>query len=315
MWRHAVDNDAGTQFHGNPALVDNLILFGTDQGVSGQVGALYALDRRTGVRQWSLRLDPGIPSDLSASGRAVFGVLLDDRLVGVEASTGRPIWQPEPRRTVDTETVLYGDIRTPSLASSCVMTGELVYIAGRDGNVCAYDVRDGKRHWETRADTFITTRLCATNRELVYGAVDYALHYLDFATGRATRSQRTRFIPHETMAWLDGRLYFLGGFEDARPEDLVCVDPDSGTVLWQARIPDTVENAYWYVPRLHFWQGNVIVGSTHGLVVAYDARTGEERWQTRLESPLRGIGSTPDVLLVGNFDGMLFALKRPGHTR
>jgi outer membrane protein assembly factor BamB len=44
-------------------------------------------------------------------------------------------------------------------------------------------------------------------------------------------------------------------------------------------------------------------------VVAYDLKTGAERWRHQLEGAIRGVGASDDVLFVGNLDGVLFALR------
>jgi len=314
-WEYPVDPDGGTQFHGNPALVGDLILFGTDQGFGERVGSLYALDRRTGEARWHRRIDPGLPSDLEVDGSFVLGVTLDDRVVSVNWSDGEVRWQSAGSATEDPDVGMYEDIRGTTLASSCVVSRGRACLAGRDQTVRGLNAETGELVWSVPAAAGITTRLSASDSELVFGSADYNLNYLDRESGKVLRTQRMPLIPQEAMQWRDGRIYFLGGFEDARPEDVLSVDAQTGDVLWHARIPDTSANAYWYVPRLHFWDGSVIVGSTHGLVVAYDEITGDVRWQKRLEAPIRGIGSSGDMLLVGNFDGTLFALRRPAAGR
>ena len=309
-WKYPVDPDGGTQFHGNPVLVDSLIVFDTDQGFKQKVGSFYALDRFTGELRWSLRLDVGCATDLAVVGPSLFGVTIDDRLVSIDALHGTINWETGAGWAIDPDAGYYEDIRTPTLASGCVASGTLVGYAGRDHAVHAVFAETGEKAWSTAVEGYITTRLCAADTEWVFGTSNYELHCLGLDSGRITRTVRTPLIPQETMAWRDGRLYFLGGFEDARPADLLCLDARTGEILWHSVMPDTSKHAFWYVPRLHFWRGTVIVGSTHGLLVAYDEMTGAIRWQKRLEGAIRGIGSTPDMLFVGNFDGKLFGLRR-----
>jgi outer membrane protein assembly factor BamB len=313
VWQHAVDPDGGTQFHGNPAFVDSLVVFGTDQGFGQLTGSMVALNRFTGEPHWSMRLDPGFATDLVAVGPSLLGVALDDRVVSFDPHQRTIHWETPSSWIVDAELINYEDIRSPVLASSCVVTGGMIGYAGRDQSVHALRAGTGEMAWSTAADGLMTTRLCAADSHWVVGTSNYRLQYFDVESGHIDRSVRTPLIPQETMAHRKGRLYFLGGFEDARPEDLLCIDSRTDEILWHQVIPDTSKNAFWWIPRLHFWDGAVIVGSNRGLLVAYDEVTGEIRWHMRLESAIRGIGSTPERLFVGNYDGTLYGIRARSH--
>jgi outer membrane protein assembly factor BamB len=298
--------------------VDSLILFGTDQHLEGKHGSLYAVHRTRGELVWKVPLDPGLPTDLRYASGLVYGVSLDDRLLAFDPLTGAQAWSHAS--TWARGVPASGD-GNPKLASSCQVVADLVCYAGRDDVVYGVRARTGERVWATTPGGRITTQIANTSGLLACGTDDFRLHFLEPLTGRSIHAMAPLgpnrktgavldMIAQETMAYADGFLYFLAGFEPTEPVDLVAWDMQTSKIAWRQTAPDNSRDAHWFVPRLPFWHGAVVAGSTHGLVVAYDLRTGAEQWRHQLEGPIRGIGTTADMIFVGNLDGVLFALRR-----
>lgn len=306
------------RFHGNPVFVDSLILFGTDQHLRGNRGSLYAVHRTRGDLVWKTSLDPGLPTDLRYANGLVYGVSLDDRLLAFDPLTGEQLWSHAS--TWESAAAASGD-GNPKLASSCRIAADLVCYAGRDDAVYGVRALSGERAWSTAPGGRITTQIANVGGLLACGTDLHRLHFLEPRAGTSIHAMAPPgpnrnagvvldMIAQETMAYADGLLYFLAGFESTEPVDLIAWDMRTSKIAWRQSVPDTSHNAYWFVPRLQFWHGAVVAGSTHGLVVAYDLKTGAERWRHQLEGSIRGIGTTDDMIFIGNLDGVLFALRR-----
>ena len=310
LWTYDVDAGYGRQFHGNPVIYEGTIWFGTDQGFAGQEGSLFGIDVENGSLVAHTLIHPGLPSDLRRYKNTLVGVTLDDRLVSFSIESGKLKWEAAGTWTYNPDQITHEDLRLPKLASSCVVIGDRACYAGRDGVLRGVDVKSGTVTWANDLGAIITTQPCVIEGDVVVGTEQHELVYCDAQSGDMGRTQKLPAIALETMSYRDGRLYLLAGFEDANPLYLMCIDPSTGDELWRQAVPPEPKDQYWYVPRLHFWHRAVVVGTTHGLVVAYDEVNGDEQWRQQLDGPLRGIGSTDDLLFVGNLNGKLFALRR-----
>jgi outer membrane protein assembly factor BamB len=102
-------------------------------------------------------------------------------------------------------------------------------------------------------------------------------------------------------------VFLAAGFEGPA-RHVSALDLGTGRIEWTRGVPDPDPDVYWYVPRIHRWKSSIIMGSSKGLLVAYDETSGEPVWTQQLEGAIRGIGHAGDVLLVGTFQGMLYAL-------
>lgn len=302
VWQHDVSMDGATQFHGNPAWVAGRLIIGTDEGSENR-GNLYAFDPQTGSLFWKKSLDPGLPSNVCAPDSLVYVGSKDDEVRAVSVRTGREEWSF--RAEADPEAGFW------RLVSSPLMVGDLVIYADRNRNVFALDAATGTPRWSTRLDARITTQPCAIDSTVVFGTKARSLVSLRVADGRVTHRQELTSIPTGTMSVREHVLYFLAAGETDQPRRVVALDWQRQEILWDAFLDDPDPTASWFVLRLPFWKDDVLVGSSGGLLVAYQALSGQESWRIHLSGAIRGIGSTPEMLFVGTLEGNLFALRRP----
>lgn len=106
--------------------------------------------------------------------------------------------------------------------------------------------------------------------------------------------------------------YFEGGKENQEPpKPLVQFTPSIKIkVLWSRQVGDGADSRYLKLtPAI---EGNDIYAADRaGLVTAYDARTGEQGWQTQTQAPIAGgPGVSEHLVLVGTSKGQVIALDR-----
>lgn len=131
-----------------PLVVDGIMF------LTGPWGKVFAVDARKGKMIWSY--DPEVPGgygekaccDVVNRGLAlykgrVFVGTLDGRLISLDASTGKPIWQV---LTVDT-TKSYTITGAPRIVKGKVIIGNSGADYGVRGYVTAYDAMTGEQRW------------------------------------------------------------------------------------------------------------------------------------------------------------------------
>ena len=93
QWSYDIRRDGKQQsFHGDPLVVDDLILIGTDQNcVSDGVGHVYAFERDSGKVRWKYR-STSVPTDILQIGSNVYFGSFQDKWSSVDLRTGSLNW-------------------------------------------------------------------------------------------------------------------------------------------------------------------------------------------------------------------------------
>lgn len=309
LWRFDVADDGASQFHGNPLIVDSLIVFGTDEGPM-ESGALYCLNRLTGKIAWKSLGHSGVGSDPASDGDSlVYVVTRDDTLLAVSIVTGNPVWSFHTGWRRMEEYEYSSRVEAPRLVSSPVVIGNQVAIIGRDSTLYSLDRRTGRLFWSTRLGAPSTSLLTLYQGNLVLGLGDYTLTTLDIESGDIMRKDTLDYLATGGMALDDSLLVFLAAFEDLQPTEVAAFNLLKRELEWVTTVRDPDPDVYWYVPRIHKWRDEVILGSTNGKVVGCAEESGRWNWEHVLDGMIRGVGHSESLLFVGTFDGKLFALR------
>jgi outer membrane protein assembly factor BamB len=307
-WQYDVSTDGASQFHGNPIATDSIIIFGTDQARM-EIGTIYALDRYSGDLVWKSEGHSGAPSDaVIHQDSLVYFITRDDSLLALSLHNGVTAWSFSTGWRRESYDGFETSIEIPAVTSSAVISGNNVYFAGRDSTVYCLHALSGELKWSRKFDAITTSDLSGTDSQLIIGLSDYQIVSIDAKTGAILRSDSVSHLVQGGMGESDGILTHLGGFEDERPTTVAARDVSSGKQLWTVALEDPDPQAYWYVPRMHNWGDQVIVGSTSGVVVSYNIQTGAKLWDYQFGGPIRGIGHSKTDLYVGTFDGIIYAL-------
>jgi outer membrane protein assembly factor BamB len=259
------------------------------EGLSGRLGRIYALDPETGSPVWEKPFDndydtdsekgmkPAFSAPVYADGRIYFGEGMhtdkNSRLFCLNAETGKKLW--------DYQT----DSHTES--SPAVADGKVVIGAGYHGLHCV-DVESGKLLWRYPKD--------------------------------ASAEQRIAHVDCNPFI-VNGRVYAGSGY---KPQYLIddkqklnrifCLDLNTGNEIWQERIEDSVYGSPLVAgDRVFFGTGNSTysesIASKQSGVLCRDAATGKFVWDRRLpENVIGRPAADKRQLFVGCLDGNAYGL-------
>lgn len=145
---------------------------------------------------------------------------------------------------------------------------------------------------------------------IIVGTNEGQLVGLNADSGTTVFKHTPPFVPVESMARTGDQLIMLAQLEPQRPTELIAVHHRTGDLQWTVTNPDIDQDAYWFVPRIHLWRQDIVVGTSKGIVAAYSPDDGALIRTHKLDGAIRGIGSSEERLYVGTFQGLLLALQR-----
>jgi len=306
-----VSGDGASQFHGNPLILDNAIYFGTDKGSWNDQGSLYALNRHDGELLWKMRVRCGAPSDPVARDSLVYIVSYVGQLLALDIATGDTIWTFNGTLPADSsaEAPLIDRPKPRRGKSNPLIHGDLIIYHGSSRELYALDRRSGDLVWAHLIEAKVTTQIILLQGTVVYGTEKGQLVYVGASDGHTVGEQFLEVTPKREMRFLHNRLILLAAQDGKTVRKVISIDPLDGREYWSVSLDDPNPKAAWYSPRVHIWRDNVVVGSTTGQVAGYRASNGSLSFRFKLNGRIRGIGSHEDILYVGTFEGMLYALR------
>ena len=310
-WSYDVSTDGASQFHGNPLILDNAIFFGTDEGSWNDRGAFYALNRHDGELSWKMRVRYGAPSDPIAWDSLVYIVSYGGHMLALNVATGDTIWTFEGTPPVDSsaEAPLIDKPKPRRGKSNPLIHGNLIIYHGSSRELYALDRRSGDLVWTHLIEAKVTTQILLLQGTVVYGTDKGRLVYVGASDGHTVGQQLLEVTPKREMRFLHDGLISLAAQDGKNVREVISIDPLDGREYWRQSLVDPNPKAAWYSPRVHIWRDNVVVGSTTGQVVGDRASDGNLNFRFKLDGRIRGIGSHEDILYVGTFEGMLYALR------
>lgn len=194
---------AGPVYPGNP-LVTERALFASDEGV-------VRLDRGSGERVWRALAGEQTFAPVMAAGNLLVGT--GSGLVALDPRSGEVRW----RRF--REATLY----SPSV------TGELAFVAGRDGTLRAIDAASGEVRWTRRFEGWVYPPALAAG-VLVTGGQGARLTALEPATGRRLWQRPVgQELVYRPVAGRE--LVFVTTFAG----EGLALEPSSGDIRWRYR--------------------------------------------------------------------------------
>jgi outer membrane protein assembly factor BamB len=202
--------------------------------------------------------------------------------------------------------------------------GRRVFVGSSDRGLYAFHAEDGSQIWRFETLGFVQCRPLydAESDALYFGSNDGALYRVDAKNGKL----RWRFMTNAEVSRqpvLSGGVLYASNANDT----LLALNPETGELVWhQHRAPATgMEVAGYAGPTVY--RDKVYTGFSDGTVLAFDAKTGAERWQpVDLSAEAeQTLGSVPEqldvdttpvpdqieagaVVYVANYAGGVFAL-------
>jgi outer membrane protein assembly factor BamB len=206
-----------------------------------------------------------------------------------------------------------------------------VFVGSSDRGLYALRAEDGAHIWRFETLGFVQCQPLydAASDTVYFGSNDGALYRVDAKNGKL----RWRFMTNAEVSRrpvLSGGVLYVVNANDT----VLALDPESGRMLWnQHRTPAMGMEVAGYAGPLVF-RDKVYTGFSDGTVLAFDAKTGAERWQpvdlsaeaeqTLGEIPAQlDVDTTPvpdqidagAVVYVGSYAGGVFALDAETGTQ
>lgn len=212
--------------------------------------------------RWERKLSGGVMSHLTLDDDDLYVSTMDGALTALDKRTGRVRWTA---RTKD------------YCHSSPIVAGDLVLVGSADGGVYAFQRRDGKQAWRFATGGPVYASAAVARGIVAIGSGDGNLYGIDLKTGRerwrfALPKGNTAFV--QSPATTDGVRFFFGAWD----KHLYALDSD-GRFLWRG---DCVGARSWaYSPAIggpNVQDGLVVVPANGNNLVAFDARTGQPKW-------------------------------------
>ncbi len=192
VWSRSTQ-DKKAIWYGPASFGDDTVLFGPGDG------KLYALDAATGDVRWILDQAEKWQylRQLHISGATVVAGGYKDNIFGIDARTGKPVW----------------DWYSGNFINSHLVYGGVAYLWSPTGWVYALDAETGVRNWRTKSDYFprkdgkrrpwapVMAELVADDRGLYILDMKDVLHILDHVTGKeyATLQFKERLRPYVAL--------------------------------------------------------------------------------------------------------------------
>lgn len=309
-------------------------MFGNDPG---RMNATAASGPQAGRVVWSTPTgpDPFLASPVVAEG-VIYAPTGDRRILALEASTGRVLWESPTTGPVDS---------TPAIA------GDLLYVGLRDSRLIALSKRDGQLVWQFKAGGPITGSPTVRDGVVYIGAGDGVLYALDALQGTLRWQYEIDSWVHsspavsEQFVAVGGRDGFVYTFETQRAERRLDFTPLSWPLFQPEEHPRGVLRLKYDLRRWPVDATPAIVGATvyigadDGHIRALDATVSIPQWRQVVRElqghlfalgiagpPGRqpgliwdfagrgrftgGVAVTKEAVFAGSSDGYLYAINR-----
>jgi outer membrane protein assembly factor BamB len=294
QWSYDIRKD-GKQisFHGDPLVVGDLILIGTDHNcVTDGIGHVYAFERETGKVHWKYR-STSVPTDIVQLNSNVYFGSFQDKWSSLDLNTQRLNWSfetgvPNP----DCKWV-----RDP------VIDGNRLLVIGLDGIIYSLDAGSGRVIWKRKLEGGPSTDLELRDGAIYVGTNDQRVYRLSAETGTVISELGVEGKPMGGLVFSgDSLLMFAVARE--RTGHILSLDSKLAGVRWKRQSsPD------WASERPHLWKGLVVAGNCRGELAAFRASDGEPQWNLTVKGCIRSISSSGNMLFAGVQEGTVYAFE------
>lgn len=154
--------ETSSQLRSSPALAQNLIVAGSDDGI------IYALDSETGEKKWTFEADGAIYATPVIHQNTVFVGTINNHFYALNLETGELKWQ------VDTG----GKIFHP-----CAVKNDLLVFGANDYYMYCLTL-DGELKWKFPATSIISTAPVIAQDYVIFGSTDKYLYAVNLISGK-----------------------------------------------------------------------------------------------------------------------------------
>jgi hypothetical protein len=273
------------------------------QDVSEHTWKVYCLDKKTGKIVWERVAYTGAPkvkrhtkasqanSTPVTDGKRVVAVFGSIGLLAAWDMEGKPLWT-EQIGVVDSGWFFDPEYQWGH-SSSPIIYGNTVIVQAdqqKDSFLAAYDLNTGKRVWRTDRDeipTWGTPALFSSGGRDQIVTNGTKVRGYDPKTGKLlwTLGPNSE-VTVGTPVVGEGLVFVTGGYPPVRP--IYAVKPTAAGEITLSKEKNTNESIAWsndqgtYIPSPIFYEGILYTCGNNGILSAYDAKTGERIYRSRI---------------------------------
>ena len=295
-WSYDIRQD-GKQisFHGNPLVVDDMLLVGTDHNcVPDGIGHVYAFDIKTGKVRWKYKTT-SVPTDIVRIGQNVYFGSFQDTWYALRLQTGELVWKFSTGAS--NENCYF--VRSP------VANQTSLYLTGLDGFVYSLDAMSGRIVWKRKLRAPPSTALALKDKMLFVGANDNRIYRLNAETGSIVAELSVEALPLGRITLTANGLMALLDNSSERFGYVVSLTTDLKSIWQQKFSPE------WASERPNVLGESVIVGNCRGEVAALSSLNGTSQWKLSLKGCVRSIGNSENKLFIGVQEGTIYGYEFP----
>lgn len=295
QWSYDIQKDGKQQsFHGDPLVVNDLILIGTDRSCDPEgVGHLYAFERDSGKVRWKYP-STSVPTDIVQINSSVYFGSFQDNWSSIGLRTGGLNWSFSTGASNE----------NCDLPKSPVTDGNRLFIAGLDGVIYSLDASSGRVSWKRKLPATPSTSLALKDKTIYVGTNDQRIYRLNTETGALISELAVEAKPVGRLAFANDSLFVFLENASERVGYIISVDSKLAGVRWKQR-----SSPAWASERPHLWKEFVVAGNCRGDMAAFRAMDGAPQWNLSLKGCIRSIGSSENMLFAGVQEGTIYAYE------
>lgn len=296
-WSYDIRQD-GTQvsFHGNPLVINDLILIGSDKSCDPEgVGHVYAFERESGKVRWKYR-STSVPTDIVQLNSNVYFGSFQDNWSSFDLHTGSFKWNFSTGASN----------KDCHLPKSPVIYRNRLIISGLDGLIYSFDALSGRVSWKRKLAAAPSTALVLKGNNIFVGTIDQRIYRLNAETGAVLSELALEAKPVGRPAFANDSLFIFLENVSERMGYIISVDSKLSSLRWKRR-----SSPEWASEHPHLWKEFVVAGNCRGEMAAFRATDGEPQWNLSLKGCIRSIGSSGDMVFAGVQEGTIYAYELP----
>ena len=296
---------------------------------------VYGLDKRTGKIKWQQTAIKEVPkikrhmknshanSTLATDGQRVIAFFGSEGLYAYDMK-GTPLWKKD-LGVLDAGFYMVPDAQWETGSSPVLYEGMVIVQADVQKNsfLAMFDAKDGREVWRTPRNDVPTWGTPTIHRvngqtQILVNGMKHVGAY-DFKTGKEIWSlSGGGDIPVPTPVVSDGLVYITNAHGPAAPVYAI-KDTAVGDISLKGDATSN-EHVAWSAPRTGgymctplVYRGLVYIVRFNGVLVAFDARSGEKKYETRLGGATSAFTASPVAndgrVYIASEDGQIFVVK------
>jgi len=268
---------------------------------------LWSVSVGKGAADKAIKLEPGL------SESRVFAASADGRVVAVEQSSGRKIWEQDIRQLYTESEINHAFAKDVDVITGGVGVGEgLVLVGSAAGEVVALTQSDGSMAWRGEVSSEVLAPPQILNDLVVAQSIDGHVTGFDALSGERRWSFATS-IPALTLRGTSTPILradvLIAAFSNGR---IALIDPERGVAAIDERIAaakgrSDLERLVDIDGKMVFQGGRLYAVSYQGKLLAIDLSAGRPLWSQDASSVV-GLGSGFGNVYLAEADDQLSAL-------